>query len=255
MPSIVLAPRASDTRPACAASDPAGAHRPTVTLGEGANDGEAGENDNAHADVESVTGGSGSDAITGSASANLLTGGGGNDDLYGVGGDDALNGETGVDTLGGGTGADSLHGGADDDTLDGGTGPDALIGGAGTDTADYSSRAAAVTVTLDGAVNDGELGEGDRADVENISGGTGDDTLAGSGAANTLSGGGGDDAIDVREPSAAATMRSTYASPRRRRSAAGWGLKPALPIRCTAAPAVTQRPPMPSIPSTATASA
>jgi Ca2+-binding RTX toxin-like protein len=140
----------------------------TVTIDGVANDGEAGEGDNVKTDVEMVTGGSGNDSLTGSGSNNSLYGG---------------------------PGADSLSGGSGNDLLDGGSGPDVLNGGAGTDTADYSSRSAPVYLTIDGAANDGEAGEGDNigSDVENLTGGAGDDTLAGSNAANVLSGGPGRD--------------------------------------------------------------
>ena len=112
-----------------------------------------GESDNAQVDVENVTGGGGNDTLTGSAAANTLTGGAG------------------------------------DDTLDGGTGADTLAGGAGTDVANYSSRSAALNVTLDGTANDGEAAESDDADVENVTGGAGDDSLSGSAVANVLSAG------------------------------------------------------------------
>src|SRR5206468_10571976 len=65
------------------------------------------------------------------------------------------------------------------------------------DTADYSGRTNAVTVTLDGAPGDGESGELDNVgtSVENVNGGSGNDTLTGSGGANTLRGDGGIDLI------------------------------------------------------------
>ena len=136
-----------------------------------------------NADVENVTGGSAADSLTGGAPSHgcrwrrLLAGGAGND------------------SLSAGAGADSLVGGA---------GADVLTGGAGTDTADYSSRTLAVTVTLDGAANDGEAGETYDADVEKVTGGGGDDSLVGSADANALTGGGGADTIDARDASAMA---------------------------------------------------
>ena len=99
--------------------------------------------------------------------------------------------------LNGGPGNDALYGGSESDTLVGGTGADVLSGGGGTDTADYSSRTNAVNVSIDGLANDGEAAEGDNVltDVEQIWGGTGNDTLRGSPAANFISGGGGSDTI------------------------------------------------------------
>jgi Ca2+-binding RTX toxin-like protein len=127
-----------------------------------ADDGEAGENDAVGTDVENLTGGSANDRLTGGPGANVLSGGSGND------------------------------------VLDGGAGPDLLLGGAGTDTADYTTRVAAVTADSDGQADDGEAGEGDtvETDVEGISGGTGDDVLTGTAGTNILSGGAGNDVID-----------------------------------------------------------
>ncbi|MEY2426502.1 MAG: hypothetical protein QOI61_2074, partial [Actinomycetota bacterium] len=87
-----------------------------------------------------------------------------------------------------------------------GDGADVIAGGTATDSVSYAGRSAAVTVRLDGVANDGEAGEGDdvRADVENVTGGNGNDTLVGSASANrldggpgadTVSGGGGDDTL------------------------------------------------------------
>jgi Ca2+-binding RTX toxin-like protein len=75
--------------------------------------------------------------------------------------------------------------------------PTTVSGGAGSDTADYSARSAAVRVTLDGVADDGQASDGDNilADVENVSGGWGDDTLRGSSADNALHGGIGNDGL------------------------------------------------------------
>jgi Ca2+-binding RTX toxin-like protein len=107
---------------------------------------------------------------------------------------------SGNDTLHGGAGNDTLNGGAGGDTLIGGGGADALSGGNGTDTADYSDHAAAVVVDLDGVADDGDptLPENDNVmiDVENLIGGSGDDSLTGRSSANNLAGGAGDDTLD-----------------------------------------------------------
>ena len=120
--------------------------------------------------------------------------------LFGGSGTDTLNvaATTGWNELSGGPGTDTLIGGPDYDQLDGGTGNDSLHGGGGVDIAQYWWRTAAVTVTLDGVANDGQTGEGDnvRADVEDVRGGDGNDTLTGNAAANDLSGGGGNDRLD-----------------------------------------------------------
>ena len=113
------------------------------------------------------------------------------------------------------TAVDTLNGGTDADRLDGGGGAtpstatpattrcrrraaDVFNGGAGTDIADYSDRAPAVTVSIDGTANDGEPGERDnvKTDVENVTGGSGNDALLGGAPANVLSGGPGHDSLD-----------------------------------------------------------
>lgn len=91
----------------------------SVRLDDIAGDGAAGEGDNVRSDIETVNGGAGPDTLIGSTAADTLRGNGG------------------------------------DDLLDGRGGADVLAGGNGDDTADYSSRTAAVTVTVDGTANDG----------------------------------------------------------------------------------------------------
>jgi hemolysin type calcium-binding protein len=96
-----------------------------------ANDGEAGELDNVHSDVEWVYGGAGDDSLTGTDNTN-----GGFNDLRGMYGDDTEYGLAGNDWLDlhSAWGRDHLYGGAGDDKLDGGTGKkvDYLDGGDGT---------------------------------------------------------------------------------------------------------------------------
>lgn len=126
------------------------------------NDGEAGEGDNVNEDVEHVTGGGGSDVLVGSVQPNVLQGGPGND------------------------------------LLDGRGSPDDLLGGDGVDEALYRDRTAAVFVTLgDGMRNDGEANELDFVDseVEHVTGGSGNDELTGTAAANSVWGGPGNDTL------------------------------------------------------------
>jgi hypothetical protein len=148
-----------------------------VTVGGGAGDGEAGENDNVAADVEVVDGGSGADTLTGNLADNGLSGGAGND------------------TLSGSDGNDQLDGGPGDDLLDGGTGADTLIGGDGTDRATYANAPLGVRVTLDGQPGDGAPGENDSVDTENLTGSPDDDVLIGNAGPNAIEGGVGSDRI------------------------------------------------------------
>ena len=140
----------------------------TVNLGAGSASGAEIGTDTL-ANVENATGGSGDDALTGDGGANALSGGAGND------------------------------------TLVGGAGNDVLDGGAGVDLYDASATTAGVAVTLGESATGAEIGTDTLANVENATGGSGNDELIGDVGANALSGGsgndrlvgaGGDDALD-----------------------------------------------------------
>jgi uncharacterized repeat protein (TIGR01451 family) len=177
----------------------------TVDLdGEVGDDGGSGEHDTVGADVEDLAGGDAGDTLTGNAEANTIIGDPGQDTISGLGGDDTLLGD---EPPGQGylivNDADTLNGGAGDDFLDGDRDPDVMAGGPGFDVVDYSRRADAVAVTLDGSPNSGNWfdgGPGARdtvgADVEGAFGGAGDDTLIGNAADNLLDGGPSDDLLD-----------------------------------------------------------
>jgi Ca2+-binding RTX toxin-like protein len=103
-----------------------------------------------------------------------------------------------ADVLQGLAGNDMLFGGSGNDTLDGGPGADIMLGGAGSDTADYSSSAAGVTVSLASGLGAGGDAQGDvLGGIENIIGSTQADVLMGDSGANVLAGGPGHDAYFV----------------------------------------------------------
>lgn len=101
---------------------------------------------------------------------------------------------------------ENLVGGLGDDVLQGIVGTNSFKGGAGSDAVDYSDRTTAVSVTLaattattangDATLNSG-AGEKDSidADIENIIGGAGADTLTGNDNANEFWGMDGDDVM------------------------------------------------------------
>ena len=108
-----------------------------------------------------------------------VKGGPGDDAIYGSGGKDNMDGGDGNDLIGGGFGGDNLK------------------GGPGNDTVDYSYYTSPVNVSLDGVANDGMANERSNVglDIENITGGKGDDTLSGNGAANVIDGAPGQDVL------------------------------------------------------------
>lgn len=110
---------------------------------------------------------------------------------------EAARGTSHADVLRGGPGPNLLVGGPGNDVLDGGPGPDALVGGGGRDRADYGSRRAPVSVSLNGRADDGAAGEGDSVDrsVEDVAGGARGDTITGNDRRNALIGGGGRDVL------------------------------------------------------------
>ena len=138
-----------------------------ISLDGVANDGP--DNDNVNADFENALGGPGADVITGNSAVNRLDGGDGTDQLHGEGGNDTLVGL--VDGNG--------------DTYD---------GGAGTDVATFASDAAGVTLLANNAASPTD-GEVIQTTVENLTGGTGNDTLTGNASRNVLNGGLGNDEL------------------------------------------------------------
>ena len=128
-----------------------------------------------------VSGGAGGDRLDTGGEVDELLGGDGADRLRGGGGVDRLSGGAGDDDLGGGPDPDMLLGKAGDDTLSGGAGPDFVDGGPGVDRMSYALRSRPVDVSLDGAPNDGEQGEGDNvlATVDAVTGTAQDDRLVG----------------------------------------------------------------------------
>ena len=107
-----------------------------------------------------------------------------------------------VENVIGGNGADDLRGSAIGNVLDGGPGADTLQGRGGVDTASYATRTATQPVTI---ANDGQAGSGGTLDgagdtiaedIENLTGGAGDDSLLGNDRNNLLNGGDGADLLD-----------------------------------------------------------
>lgn len=146
-------------------------------------------------------GGAGNDWLIAGLAPVTFEGGDGNDYLIGSDGGDVLHGNAGNDNLSAGWGNDVMYGDDGDDRMVGGENADIFWGGAGTDTADYFTRSANLTISLQGWADDGEAGEGDNvnSDVENVIGGSGNDTISSPlwmATANSFRGGDGNDYLD-----------------------------------------------------------
>ena len=107
----------------------------------------------------------------------------GDDFLSGLDGDDILFGHEGKDILGGGLGNDILNGGTGDDTVNGGKGVDFVS---------YYGATGPVVANLTTGTATGE-GTDSLINIENIFGGSGNDSLTGNTNVNYLDGWAGDD--------------------------------------------------------------
>jgi hypothetical protein len=142
-------------------------------------------------------GGDGLDVLFGGNSGDYLEGGNGSDSIFGGTGNDEIIAGGGSDTIFGEEGDDMISGGSGNDSMIGGLGADRLFGGDDRDIVDYSDRVASVILSLNGAADDGEAGEGDflELDVEVLIGGAGDDRMQGGGQSMYLIGGEGRDTL------------------------------------------------------------
>jgi VCBS repeat-containing protein len=143
-----------------------------------------------------LTGGDYGNTLYGNDGNDTLIGGKGSDTLDGGDGADVLYGYSGNDTLIGGAGDDYLYGGDGDDILEGDTGSNFLDGGNGNDTATYAWDMQGVSVNLLTGIG---VHDGSSVDtltsIENVTGGTGNDTLTGDSNVNILDGGDGNDTL------------------------------------------------------------
>ncbi|WP_419895987.1 hypothetical protein [Roseomonas sp. USHLN139] len=179
-----------------------------------------------------IIGGAGNDTIDGGTGDDVIIGGAGNDAIDGGAGEDTViyldsnvamnvNLQTGVatgvgtrdtlvrienvvgsygdDTLIGDSGNNKLFGADGDDLMIGGAGIDFFDGGEGSDTVSYASDTAGFQLDLQNQNLATGAAQGEMlTSVENLIGGSGNDTLLGDGADNKLQGGAGDDILDGR---------------------------------------------------------
>ncbi len=137
--------------------------------------------------------------VTGTTNADSLAAKATADQYHGLAGNDTIRGGGGNDIIFGDAGADSVNGNAGDDIIVAmlGDGNDSYTGGAGIDTYDLTRTGADAVVNLAArSASSVETGTDFLGGVENVTGGSGNDTLTGNGAANILIGGAGDDRLD-----------------------------------------------------------
>jgi Ca2+-binding RTX toxin-like protein len=159
----------------------------------------------------------GADRIEGGSDNDRLFGGDGDDIIFGGSGDDFISAGNGNDRVSGGSGADRMYGDRGNDVLAGGGDDDVIIagvtpateasataeqsdgndicdGGTGIDTYDASSITSALLIDLSNGTASGQgIGSDTLISVENVIGGSGQDTIVDSGARNLLIGGAGAD--------------------------------------------------------------
>ena len=165
--------------------------------------------------ADAISAGDGADFIDAGEGRDMVFAGAGDDQLFGGGGADMLYGEAGNDRIFGGADNDLIDAGAGNDTVVAGAGADLIIGaagdgddtyfgdeidgGTGSDTLDFS----AITANLAVDLGNGLLGRGSAASsqsgsdtlwsIENVSTGSGNDTITASNAVNVIEGGSGND--------------------------------------------------------------
>jgi Ca2+-binding RTX toxin-like protein len=153
-----------------------------------------------------VSGGAGRDVIFAGAGDDQVLAGADNDIVYGDAGADRIFGDQGNDMITAGAGDDAVFGGAGDDLFvaEVGDGNDVYFGdegggGTGIDTLDMSAATANVTVNLgSGALSHGTASSSQTGNdtiwgIENVSTGSGNDTITASNAVNVINGGAGND--------------------------------------------------------------
>lgn len=155
--------------------------------------------------LDGLTSGLGNDAFNGGLGSDTLSYAGRTADIIIVldgttPGGDALLSEadvagTDVENLTGGAGNDTLTGNSSNNILLGGLGDDTLSGLAGKDTASYATHTTAVVATVGGAGGTSPEADVLNADIENLTGGSGGDTLTGDANSNELVGGAGNDTL------------------------------------------------------------
>lgn len=138
--------------------------------------------------IENLTGSPFNDVLIGNNGSNSFSGGLGNDTILGL---------IGNDQIAGNAGDDSLLGGDGNDLISPSTGNDRIVGGTGIDTLSYAEFTSALVVNLGltTAQNLGAAGSDVILEMENVTGGSANDTFTGNSGNNSLNGGAGADSM------------------------------------------------------------
>jgi large repetitive protein len=134
--------------------------------------------------------------------SQVKSGTAGNDTLTGSAGTDMIRSGAGNDRVNAGQGNDTVYGGAGNDVFMAvrGDGNDSYYGGLGTDTLNMSRVGGANTITLGlgaspGQATGNQIGSDKLFGIENVTGGSGADSITGNNGKNVLMGGAGKDQL------------------------------------------------------------
>ncbi len=161
------------------------------------------------AGADNLIGDAGNDTILGNAGDDIILAGANNDTIFGGTGNDVIFGDSGDDIIFGNEGRDVIDAGSGNDVifLTAGDGNDAINGGSGSDTLDLSALTTSTVVDLGtngfGSSYSAQSGTDTLSGIENVNGGSANDTIIASNDINTLNGGDGDDVFIFRTTAAA----------------------------------------------------
>lgn len=146
---------------------------------------------------DTLGGRGGDDKLYGDDGNDKLDGNDGNDELHGGNGDDVVKGQAGDDILSGGAGNDRLEGSEGNDTFWVFADGDQILGGDGIDTVDATRLTKGVAINLDDkSVRFTGKNKADTLrSIENATGTRFDDVITGDDSTNILTGGAGNDKI------------------------------------------------------------